>query len=240
MLKLSPFPILMYHNVVDDTRKSVDLTISVEKLEQQFKYLSDHKYTTFHFSELELLEKIPFKSVVLIFDDVTECHFNYAYPLLKKYNLKATYAIPFKYIGQTDVWNDGTKKIMCLEQLKSLDANIVELAHHSFEHRAYSSLNEREIDEDFTNCYSVIKDGQLNVSPVLAYPYGNYPKKGLANVNFKKALEKNHIKFGLRIGNRPNLFPFKDKYEIKRIDIKGQDSLLAFKFKLRVGKIGLF
>ena len=43
-----------------------------------------------------------------------------------------------------------------------------------------------------------------------------------------------------RIGNRVNKFPFKNKYEIQRIDIKGQDSLLKFKLKLRFGKLKLF
>ena len=233
-------PIMMYHSIVTDCNQSVDLSISLKKLEQQLEYLVDQKFTTFHFSELEHLKKTPFKSVVLVFDDVTECHLTHAYPLLKKYNLKATFAIPFKYIGQTDSWNDGTKKIMCLEQIKSLDPAIVELAQHSYEHRPYSSLTKLEIDEDFANANIVITTEQLQVAPVLAYPYGNFPKKGLSNQEFKKSLEEHNIKFGLRIGNRPNLFPFKDNYEIKRIDVKGQDSLLAFKIKLRIGKIGLF
>ena len=235
-----PFPILMYHNVVEDATQSVDLSISVDKLEQQFKYLVANKYTTFHFSELERLKKIPAKSVVLVFDDVTENQIIFAQPLLKKYNLKATFCIPFKYIGQTDLWNNGTEKIMSLNQLKSLDANFIELGHHSFAHRAYRSLKEEEINEDFDNCYKIINEARLNVFPVLAYPFGNFPKKGIANTEFKKALEKNNIKFGLRIGNRPSSFPFKDKFEIKRIDIKGQDSLLTFKIKLRIGKLSLF
>jgi hypothetical protein len=43
-----------------------------------------------------------------------------------------------------------------------------------------------------------------------------------------------------RIGNRVNRFPFKNKFEIQRIDIKGQDSLTTFKWKLRLGKLRLF
>jgi hypothetical protein len=44
----------------------------------------------------------------------------------------------------------------------------------------------------------------------------------------------------LRIGNQINKFPFKNPYEIMRIDIKGEDSLLKFKLKLRFGKLKLF
>jgi hypothetical protein len=48
------------------------------------------------------------------------------------------------------------------------------------------------------------------------------------------------MKFGLKIGNRPNTFPFKDNYEIKRIDIKGLDNLMVFRLKIKFGKLKLF
>lgn len=237
---MSKFPILMYHNVVSNSDESAGLSISVTKLEQQFQYLAKNKYTTFHFSELEKRSSLPAKSVVLTFDDVTENQLHLAIPLLEKYNLKATFFIPFKYIGKTDLWNNGTEQIMTLEQLKSLDSKYVELGHHSYEHKAYGSLSEIEINEDFDKSYQFIYQSAIKVFPVLAYPYGNYPKKGIPNKNFKKLLIKNNIKFGLRIGNRLNSFPFSDPYELKRIDIKGEDSLLKFKIKMKIGKLNLF
>jgi hypothetical protein len=61
---------------------------------------------------------------------------------------------------------------------------------------------------------------------MLAYPYTvifqKNPKK------FKTILETTHY----HIGNKVNKFPFKNRYEIMRIDVKG-DSLLQFKLKLR-------
>ena len=237
---MSRLPILMYHNVVSNPELSVELSISVTKLEQQLQYLVKKNYATFHFSELENKIKLPSKSVVITFDDVTENQLNFALPLLEKYNLKATFFIPFKYIGKTDLWNNGTEKIMTFEQLKSLNSKYIELGHHSFEHKAYESLSETEINNDFDNCYEIIKESGLKVAPALAYPYGNFPKKGIANKEFKKVLEKNNIKFGLRIGNRVNSFPFSDPFAIKRIDIKGEDSLFVFKLKLKIGKLNLF
>ena len=237
---MSRLPILMYHNVVSNPELSVELSISATKLEQQFQYLAEKNYATFHFSELESRTKLPSKSVVITFDDVTENQLNFALPLLEKYNLKATFFIPFNYIGKTDLWNNGTEKIMTFKQLKSLNSKYIELGHHSFEHKAYASLSETEINDDFDNCYKIIKQSGLNVSPALAYPYGNFPKRGIANVAFKKVLEKNSIKFGLRIGNRVNSFPFSDPFAIKRIDIKGEDSLFVFKLKLKIGKLSLF
>lgn len=240
---MSRLPILMYHNICQSENESNKLTISVQKLEQQLQYLKDNNYETFHFAELEKMKSIPKKSIVLTFDDVTENQLVFAAPLLEKFNLKASFFIPFSYIGKTDLWNGKSEslgeKIMTIEQLKGLN-NKIELGYHSYEHKKYSLLSASEIENDFLKCEEVIKNNDLRVYPALAYPYGNYPKRGDENEQFKQIVAKNKIKFGLKIGNRPNNFPFKDNYEIKRIDIKGQDSLMTFRLKIKFGKLKLF
>ncbi|KAF2508537.1 polysaccharide deacetylase family protein [Flavobacterium zhairuonense] len=241
---MSKLSILMYHNVCQSASDCNKLTVSVQNLERQFQYLRDNNYKTFHFSELEKMETIPQKSIILTFDDVTENQLIFALPLLKKYNLKASFFIPFKYIGKTDSWNKDTgepeQKIMSVEQLKELPSDIIELGYHSYGHNKYEMLSAAEIENDFLNCEEEIKKHNLKVFPALAYPYGNYQKEGVENANFKTLLKENKMKFGLKIGNRPNAFPFKDNYEIKRIDIKGFDNLMIFKLKIRFGKLKLF
>lgn len=237
---MTRLPILMYHNVCENENNSFELNISVSKLESQLCYLVEKGYTSFHLSELEKKTSIPEKSIVITFDDVTENQLFYALPLLKKYNIKATFFIPFSFIGKSDLWNDGAEKIMTIEQLKSLDSEIIELGHHSYFHRKYSTLSVEEIQDDFNKSFELITKNNLKISPILAYPYGNYPKKGTQKTDFFQLLEKNNIKMAFRIGNRVSNFPFNNKYEIQRIDIKGQDSLLKFKLKLRFGKLKLF
>jgi peptidoglycan/xylan/chitin deacetylase (PgdA/CDA1 family) len=230
-------PVLMYHNVTADANAGKGLTIATDKLEEQFKYIAAKGYTSLHLSELESVAALSPKSVVITFDDVTENQLLYAVPLLKKYKLKATFFIPFNYVGKTDQWNNGSDKIMTVDQLKSLDNSIVELAHHSFMHRKYAEMSMEEIDADFKNSYDFISDTKLNVYPAVAYPYGNYPKNEPANSVFKKQLEKNGMKMGFRIGNRINKFPLEDKFEIQRIDVKGEFSLFKFRLMLKFGKL---
>jgi peptidoglycan/xylan/chitin deacetylase (PgdA/CDA1 family) len=237
---MSKLPILMYHNIVEDEAKSLNLSVSISKLESQFKFLRDNNYTTFHFKDLENLDKLPKKSIILTFDDVTECQLIYAVPLLKKYQLKASFFIPFSFVGNFDYWIEGKEKIMTVEQLKELDSDIIELGYHSFEHKRYSSLSKEELEVDFAKCNDFIKDKQLNIKPILAYPFGNYSKKNTEFAVFENIMRENGIKYGLRIGNRVNDFPFKNNYLVKRIDIKGEDSLLRFRLKLKVGKLKLF
>ncbi len=230
----------MYHNISQNENLSFDLTISVQKFESQLNYLVDNNYRSYFVSELENLKVIANKSVILTFDDVTENQLLFALPLLKKYGLKATFFIPFSYIGKSDLWNDGSEKIMTVEQLKSLDSEIIELGHHSYFHRKYTTLTSEEIQDDFDKSFEFIKENNLKVYPALAYPYGNFPKKGNHKKEFFNLLEKNTMKVAFRIGNRVNKLPFQNNFEIKRIDIKGQDNMFTFKWKLRLGKLRLF
>lgn len=234
---MAQLPVLMYHNVTPDSTTAAGLTISAEKLEQQLRYLSEKKYTTYHLSEIENKTETEPKSVIITFDDVTESQLLYAVPLLEKYNLKATFFIPFYYIGKTDLWNNGSTKIMSLEQLRAINPKVVEFGYHSYLHQRYADLSSAEITEDFINCDKYIKDNNLKVFPALAYPYGNYPKQQPAKKHFKQLLEKNGMRMGLRIGNRVNKFPFPDRYEIQRIDVKAEFSMLKFKLMLKFGKL---
>jgi peptidoglycan/xylan/chitin deacetylase (PgdA/CDA1 family) len=237
---MSSLPILMYHNIVLNLNDSKDLNLSVQKFEQQLAFLQLRGYTTYHFSELENLKKISSKSVILTFDDVTKNQMEFAIPLLEKYNFKATFFIPFKYVGGFDEWNDGNEPLMSLNDLKSVPKNI-ELAHHSFAHGNLANTKLDDIEEDLKKAEEYIKFNQLNIFSALAYPYGKYPKKDKQKKNsFFKILQQKNIIYGLRIGNRVNKFPFKNPYEILRIDIKGQDSFLKFRLKLKFGKLKLF
>ena len=114
----------MYHNISPNEENSLELTLSIQKFETQLNYLHQNNYTTLFVSDLENYSLVSKKSVVITFDDVTENQLLYALPLLKKFNMKATFFIPFSYLGKSDLWNSGAditgEKIMTIEQLKSL------------------------------------------------------------------------------------------------------------------------
>ncbi|RKE92361.1 polysaccharide deacetylase [Ichthyenterobacterium magnum] len=243
LILMSRLPILMYHNVCADLSSAKNLTIAVETLEQHFKFLADNDYKTFHFSELEALKKnksLPKKSAIITFDDVYVNQLEFAYPLLEKYGLKASFFIPFAYVNGMDLWNTNLENIMSVEQLKSLNSEVVELGLHSFKHKKYNELSNEEVIQDFESCQQFIYEHKLEVHNVLAYPYGKFPRKNPEKFTFFNTLNNFNIAYGLRIGNRVNQFPFKNNYQIQRIDIKGEDTLAKFKLKLRYGKLRLF
>ncbi|AKT90943.1 polysaccharide deacetylase [Campylobacter ureolyticus RIGS 9880] len=84
-------PILMYHHVLP---KSGFITSSVCEFESQIRYLSKNGYKAITSNEFYLYKKgeitLPKKSILITFDDGWRDNFYYAYPILKKYDLKAT------------------------------------------------------------------------------------------------------------------------------------------------------
>jgi len=233
---MARLPILMYHHVA--LTESEGLTIAASKLEAQFAYLASKGYQTHHFRDLTALSKLPQgKHVVITFDDSYVSQLELAYPLLQKYGLKATFFVPFHYIGATDRWNTASLPIMTVEQLQQLDPHSIELGYHSYAHRKYDQLAIDEVEQDTLKCLAFKKKNELLMTAVLAYPYGKYPKEFAAKHAFFDQLKKDGFEFGLRIGNRVNSFPFTKPYEIQRIDIRGDYTMQQFKWKLRFGKL---
>lgn len=225
----------MYHKV--DPHKSEGLTVAIDKLEDQFRYLIAKGYKSYHLSELQSLDQLAHsRNVVITFDDGYVNQLEYAVPLLEKYQLKATFFIPLQYMGDKDRWNTDPESIMDLAALQNLPSNLIELSYHSYGHKKYSELSEAEIEEDTQKAFQVVSDMGLSFHPSVAYPYGKFPRDAEGKKVFFQHLNDHGFQFGLRIGNRVNSFPFKNTFEINRIDVKGEWGLSKFKRRLKYGK----
>lgn len=236
---LRGLPILMYHQVSKHRRNF--LTVTQEQLSEHFNYLKNNGYTTIFFSELLSGQPLPQRPVILTFDDGYANNAELLYPLLKLYNFKATIFLPTAYLGKINAWDQcahiGQEPIMSKEQLRSLSSRYVEFGLHSHMHRCYASLSLEEAEQDVRQCLRSLQEANIPFVPVLAYPFGAYPRAKTANRQFKQMLQAVGIVLGLRIGNRINKLPFADPYEVQRIDIRGTDSMWAFKTKLRKGRV---
>ena len=225
-------PILMYHSILPESDGK--LTVAQAELEKQFKYIAKSGYSTCFFKDLP--EKtLTQKTIILTFDDGFENNLLYAVPLLKKYGLKATFFVNTQKIIEGNF--EGIKT-MSFEQLQSLDSNHVEIALHTHQHQSLKEISLEEITLDLQQNIEYLEKNNIPFSKILAYPYGEYPKDN--KTNFFNCLTQCGIEKGFKIGNRVNAYPFKNPFEIHRIDIKGGDSLKVFKIKILVGKIKLF
>lgn len=239
--------ILEYHSI--STNGSEDqITISKEKIIEQFEYLKNNGYKIISLSEISELnhkkQPLPRNSVVLTFDDGFVDNYNELYPLLKQYDFRAVCFIVLGRIGQKADWNGKyvNDNMIMMNKLQLLEiSSHIELGYHTFKHDNYAYLSLEEIEKDLQLCQEVIKKEGLNVIPALAYTYGGYyRKKGIKQDQFFKLLEKYGIKYGLRIGNRINIFPLNNNYLVQRIDIRGKDTMNDFKKKVIFGRKKIF
>jgi peptidoglycan/xylan/chitin deacetylase (PgdA/CDA1 family) len=229
-------PVLLYHAVAH--QRSEGLTIGVGQLEEQFKWLAHSGYRSWHFSDLLKGETLNSrKNVMITFDDAYVNQMELAVPLLEKYGLRATFFVPLKYIGQRDEWNTNSLDIMTITQLQALDPDVIELGCHSFGHINYRQSGLEEVGNDLAKACLCINESGLRFSPVIAYPYGKFPRRQPHKKTFFDLLQKEGFHYGLRIGNRVNRHPFKSPYEVERLDIKGEYSLARFKRKVLIGKL---
>lgn len=237
-------PVLMYHKI--SKIKADGLSVPEENFEKQLEYISSKGYHPISFTDLlkiqDSADKLPSRPVILTFDDAYTDFAERALPVLKKFNFKVTVFIPVGYMGNTNVWDNGSDRIMTVEQIQAIAHNEnVEFGMHSFLHNSYNDMNLDDMREDLENCSRTLSFHKIPFVNVLAYPYGSYPKHDkLLNREMKNLFHENGLKFALRIGNRINSWPLKDPYEMKRIDIKGTDTFTTFKIKLSKGRKKLF
>lgn len=100
-------PVLIYHHINEYEGDMV--TISPSDFERQMSYIKDN-FNTIHFDEylsyVENRKKFPPRTCIITFDDGYYDNFVYAYPVLKKYNLKATIFVITSRIGE-----EGSREI---------------------------------------------------------------------------------------------------------------------------------
>ena len=125
-------PVLMYHAVGDDCWGEEHLFVRPAELEQQLQYLSENGYETIFFEDLAHLERYE-KPVILTFDDGYDDNYTVLYPLLEKYQTKATIFVIGNAMGSTHK--------MTQEQVYEMAASgLVSIQSHSWSHKNMAAM----------------------------------------------------------------------------------------------------
>lgn len=232
--------VLCYHNLASKEEKrnfpdEQDWTIDIENFKQHLDYLKKHNYKTLtleEFTQWKLGEiSLPFKSVLITFDDGFLSNYQYAFPLLKEYNMNATVFIVGSFIENSSEteWNGNLKTYMSkslLENVKKEYPNIT-ISSHSYNLHYQGTINQ-DIDileQDLTNFNNLIPEND-----VLCYPFGQY------NKNIETALQNKNYKIAFRYG--PNRKDYKkaskndNNYEIPRLNMSHGMSIPKFALRL--------
>jgi len=234
-------PVLMYHRIWPNLQDRI--TQTPEQLEEQLVYLKREGYHS-----LSLKEYLDFcngkskkagRYVLLTFDDGYVNNLTYAYPLLRKHGFKAVFFIIGDTLEALKKEDDLNQK-MSAEQLRSLDKEHIEFAMHGFHHENFKTTSIQDIQIAINSSISAFRNQQIELQLSIAYPYGGRPKSKEDFGELKRWMKERGIVSAFRIGNQVSEIPAKDIYELKRIDIRGTDTLKEFAIKVRKGKLKPF
>ncbi|NMA25099.1 MAG: polysaccharide deacetylase family protein [Clostridiales bacterium] len=160
-------PILYYHSVSDRPVGIYELSVATKDFEAQMRYLAENGYTAITFAELENFTAYE-KPVIITLDDGYADNYSNAYPILKKYGLKATV---FLISGLID-----TPGYLTRDEMKEM-TDIVSFQAHTTLHENLTVLSPKELQKALI--VPRVRISAITNEPVyvFAYPTGYYNDK---------------------------------------------------------------
>ncbi len=179
-------PVLTYHFFKDDNYGNI-ITVKNTDFYEQMKYLYDNNYYNPTTKELEQYidgtKTLPKKSVIITIDDGAYSVYKYAYPILKKFNIRAILYIITSYVKDYDETKEKSWFISSkmYEEMKS-SPNIYLNSHTSNMHA--ESANSTIVRIDRGNYNDVVVDLKESInflgnSESFCYPFGIYNNQAM-------------------------------------------------------------
>jgi peptidoglycan/xylan/chitin deacetylase (PgdA/CDA1 family) len=158
-------PILMYHEVADETWGLEGLFVKISDFEDQMKYLYDNGYQTLFMKEL-LDQSSYHKKVILTFDDGYRGFYTNVMPVLEKYNIKANLYVMSGGFGGPYI---------SVEQLTEIhQSGLVQIGSHSKNHSDLTTLSQTKAEEEIRESKEMLESILRTEITSFAYPYGAY------------------------------------------------------------------
>jgi peptidoglycan/xylan/chitin deacetylase (PgdA/CDA1 family) len=185
-------------------------------------------------------EVAPARAFLLTFDDGYHNNLDYVLPLLQELGWEATIFIIAGTLDNSIEPEDGINRKLSLADLHLMIDTHINLGLHGYHHENFSETSIEDIKQAMLQSFTAFDNAGIPYQKVLAYPYGSRPKDVNEFDGLKEWMAEQGVLAAFRIGNKPQESPAPDIYELKRIDIRGEDSLTDFKIKLRKGKLKPF
>lgn len=223
-------PILTYHQVNDIDKDAKTLT--VEQFDAQMKYLSEGGYNVI--TPTELLDSwegngtLPENPVVITFDDAHIDMYKNVFPILQKYNLRATFFLVTDFVNLYPNY-------ITWEQAREMQASgLVDIESHTLNHKLLTEIYSRDkMWDQLYGSKQAIEWYLKKPANFIAYPDGKYTVEAedlSKEVGYRAAFV---MDYGLSHQEPQH-------YVLTRIPIFGANSHTLFRFKLRLNGAPLF
>lgn len=168
-------PIFGYHNIVPDRDSIVTptLDIALEDFEEQIRFATNELLCDWHtmgeiVTEYILKDiKLPENACVMSFDDGRANNFDVVYPILKKYDIPATFYVIAGRIGSSPAY-------MAWGEVDELYRNGHEIGGHGFSRGSLTQqLSDEELREETIGAKKIL-DKRGYKTTTFAYPLGKW------------------------------------------------------------------
>jgi glycosyltransferase involved in cell wall biosynthesis/peptidoglycan/xylan/chitin deacetylase (PgdA/CDA1 family) len=233
---LARVPILLYHNVgplpLDDP---FNLTVAIDQFEHQMRRLVSLGYQTIWPSDWLSARRegrrLPERTVMVTFDDGYAEMVEHAFPVLRRYGLKAAVYVVTKRLGLTNTWDEvnghRTMRLMSADQVREWARQGLEFGSHMRTHPHLTSLSEQRLTDEIEGSRDDLQSLLGGEVLSFAYPYGD----GAENSRIREKLIRTYL-LGMTVQEGLNYIET-NPYELRRIMIRPGDSIMDFEHKLR-------
>lgn len=169
-------PILMYHGISTALRKAhpyFETNTSPDLFERHMQFLSTNGYKVIGLEEVvegvQMAHNVD-KYVAITFDDGYRDFYTAAFPILTKYNLKATvYVVPGFADGQHPRPNG--EEYMSWSELREISEHGVQIGSHTMTHPKLYSLQPSQINDEIRQSKDLIQEKLGTSVHSFAYPF---------------------------------------------------------------------
>lgn len=165
-------PILMFHSI--DYGDS-PLCFPPPQFRRAMRRLRDKGYRTIRLAELAEAQRtgqpLPFKTVVLTFDDGHESVYKNAWPVLYELGMTATV---FLLPARTD--HEGMP-LLSWDQIRELQSGGIDFGAHSLTHPDMPKLSDSQIEQEMIESKRLIEEKLQSPIASFAYPFGRYDQR---------------------------------------------------------------
>ncbi len=197
--------VLTYHRVTD-TEDAGNMVMPIKKFEQQMEYL--HRKGCKH--------------ILITFDDGWEDNYTNAFPILKKYGLKA---IVFLTAGRVINHLSADGHYLNVFQIKEMADYGIEFGVHTINHPRLTEIPLKDARFEIKEPIQMIKDFTGSRPTAFAYPAGYY------NDEIRNLVKDAGFKCAFTVKPGKNTADI-DPFELGRTEMNGIDSMFDFKKKL--------
>ena len=192
-------PVLMYHHIADEGDPSTIIT--EENFREHMAALKEAGYNAVSFEQVIAYvnngKKLPEKPICITFDDGYMSNYEFAFPILKEFNMPATIFIIGCHVGKDnykDTEHPITPHFSYEQAAEMIESGIISIQSHTYDMHQWPAFEQNtpirdnvlklpdettdEYTEILTNDFNILKDEVLMHAGaevnVLAYPGGMY------------------------------------------------------------------